>query len=202
MGLARWQHAVAKLAEQTGQEGTPRVAFGSRSKMSYDRRRDTLYIARRFAQRWSPASPQARFLIAHELCHREHQDDFTALYIRGGLSPAPLTAAAGGLALLSVLPSLAPPLPPISVMLWWFSVLGLTPWLCTKLATRRIQPRLHHLEFHADDYATDTVGLTGAYVLSTLTEPTGLGRWARTHPAKQHRLDRQLNRRNDDIGHN
>lgn len=184
--LQPWRVAVADAARRASHPYPPGAAFGSSSRLHYHHRTDTIHIDRDFAARWAPTSPQAMYLIVHELKHRITDEHHARIFARALCTPGPLLALAAtlvaaafwvahGNALLAV--------PTIGCLFLTYACMF-----------HAAQPARFQLEFTADDYATDTLGLTGATILTDIAEDTGFTAWATGHPSGTARLTRQRQR--------
>ncbi len=103
----RWDDAVRDVAQLAGHANAPATAWGCSSSMEYNARTDTVHISRSFAAQWKPTSPQARYLIAHELYHRALVEHRARLMARTMLTDgwSLLTLATGTLTAAAVIHS-------------------------------------------------------------------------------------------------
>jgi len=184
--LQPWRVAVADAARRAGHPDAPGAAFGSSSRLHYHQRTDTIHIDRGFAARWAPTSPQAMYLIVHELKHRITDEHHARIFARALCTPGPLLALAATLVAAAFWVVLANALLAVPTIGCLFLTYAYT--------FHAAQPARFELEFTADDYATDTLGLTGATILTDIAEDTGFTAWATGHPSGAARLTRQRQR--------
>ncbi len=187
--LQPWRVAVAGAARRASHPDAPGAAFGSSSRLHYHHRTDTIHIDRGFAARWAPTSPQAMYLIVHELKHRITDEHHARIFARALCTPGPLLALGATLVAAAFWVALANALLAVPTI-------G-CPFVAAAYTLHAAQPARFELEFTADDYATDTLGLTGATILINIAEDTGFTAWATGHPSGAARLARQRQRGHD-----
>lgn len=133
--------------------------------------------------------PPGTFTIAHELGHQALHHDYSEVRARGRHGVIPfLTVALGSIAAAAIVVSNLP----LLVRTGATSLMILATLTAVEIiTTRRVQDELHANEYAADDFATTTVGVTGANILATLT---GLAKIGSTHPLGADRYAPQLDR--------
>lgn len=201
--LTQWQHAVDELSHLAGHTDAPRVQWcASSGSTRYTRRTDTIGVDRRFARRWRPTSPEARWLLAHELGHRSHPDTATdarraALWSRPALTVTVLGSLIGAAAVLVQVRATKPGaihlvLAATTGIFSAFAVVVATIGVLHHVITKRTRAELFAAEFAADDYATALQGADGCRVVAQLPGGGLLMRLSpRTHPPDDERVARQ-----------